>query len=370
MAPATPPLTRGDRAPDFFLPDRRDVVISLYDKVKGGPIVLFFYPTEADADGAAELRKFIELAPEFATVGTHLFAIAGDTVATITALAARQEPACFLVADAAGKTAAAYGTAGECVCFVLDPNLHVLARLAPGDTTATETALAGAPLAEAALTLLHDLPRPAPTRPAMHPPVLLIPDVFDRAFCRYLIEQFTVRGNEESGTFRMVDGEMVKAPNHAAKRRRDHHVADTDLMNRIGPVIGRRVAPEIRRAFHSRIAWIEEFKIVRYDATVGGYFRPHRDNTTPATAHRRFAMTLNLNAEDYEGGELRFPEYGGATYKPATGEAVVFSCNLLHEATDVTAGERYVLLSFLCDAAGQQQFQAYQEKRAAQAKTA
>ncbi len=107
MAPATPPLTRGDRAPDFFLPDRRDVVISLYDKVKGGPIVLFFYPTEADAGCAAELRKFIELAPEFAAAGAHLFAIAGDSVATITALAAREEPACFLVADAAGKTAAA-----------------------------------------------------------------------------------------------------------------------------------------------------------------------------------------------------------------------------------------------------------------------
>jgi predicted 2-oxoglutarate/Fe(II)-dependent dioxygenase YbiX len=72
------------------------------------------------------------------------------------------------------------------------------------------------------------------------------------------------------------------------------------------------------------------------------------------TAHRRFAMTLNLNTEDHEGGELRFPEYGQASYRPATGEAAIFSCNLLHEATDVTKGSRYVLLSFMYDEAGRQ----------------
>lgn len=358
MAPATLPLTRGDRAPNFLLPDRRDIAISLYDKVKGDPVIVFFYPSEADADAAAELRKLIKLAPDIAAAGAHLFAVAGDPVATVAALAARVEPAFYLVADADGTTAAAYGAAGACVTFLLDPNCRILARLAPGD----------APLAEQALTALRDLPRSTPYKAGPHPPVLLIPDVFDTAFCRYLIDQFAARGHAESGTLRVVDGAMVKAANHAIKRRRDHHVIDADLMNEIGALIGRRVTPEIRRAFHSEITWIEEFKIVRYDAEPGGYFRPHRDNTTPGTAHRRFAMTLNLNAEDYEGGELRFPEYGGATYKPVTGAAVVFSCNLLHEATSVTAGQRYVLLSFMCDAAGQQRFQAYQQARAARAK--
>ncbi|HEX9584805.1 MAG TPA: hypothetical protein VGB36_09925 [Gammaproteobacteria bacterium] len=36
----------------------------------------------------------------------------------------------------------------------------------------------------------------------------------------------------------------------------------------------------------------------------------------------------------------RLPEYGPHLYKPATGEAVIFSCSMLH-------GERYVLLAFL-----------------------
>jgi hypothetical protein len=46
-------------------------------------------------------------------------------------------------------------------------------------------------------------------------------------------------------------------------------------------------------------------------------------------------------------GYRRLPEYGPHLYKPATGEAVIFSCSMLHEAPDVTKGERYVLLAFL-----------------------
>jgi predicted 2-oxoglutarate/Fe(II)-dependent dioxygenase YbiX len=90
-----------------------------------------------------------------------------------------------------------------------------------------------------------------------------------------------------------------------------------------------------------------------YDASDGGYFRAHRDNTTTATAHRRFAVSINLNAEEFEGGDLRFPEFGPTTYRPPTGGAVVFSCSLLHEATRVTRGTRYATLPFLFDEAGE-----------------
>ena len=76
------------------------------------------------------------------------------------------------------------------------------------------------------------------------------------------------------------------------------------------------------------------------------FFRAHRDNTTAGSAHRRFACTINLNAEDYDGGELRFPEFGPQTYRAPTGGAVVFSCSLLHEATPVRRGNRYAFLPF------------------------
>lgn len=104
--------------------------------------------------------------------------------------------------------------------------------------------------------------------------------------------------------------------------------------------------PEIKRAFAFEVTHMETLRIGCYDADAGGYFRAHRDNTTPYTAHRRFALTLNLNTGDYEGGNLKFPEYGPEHYCPDVGGAVVFSCSLLHEAMDVTEGRRFAMFSF------------------------
>ena len=63
-------------------------------------------------------------------------------------------------------------------------------------------------------------------------------------------------------------------------------------------------------------------------------------------------MTLNLNTGEYEGGALRFPEFGRRTYQPPAGGATVFSCALLHEATPVTKGTRYAFVPFLYDEVG------------------
>jgi len=93
---------------------------------------------------------------------------------------------------------------------------------------------------------------------------------------------------------------------------------------------------------------MERYIVACYEAGAG-HFRPHRDNTTSGTAHRRFAVTINLNADDYDGGDLHFPEYGQRTYRAPTGGAIVFSCSMLHEATPVTRGKRYAFLPFLYD---------------------
>ncbi len=71
--------------------------------------------------------------------------------------------------------------------------------------------------------------------------------------------------------------------------------------------------------------------------------RPSRPRACPI-------VTINLNA-DYEGGDLRFPEYGARTCRPPPGGACVFSCSILHEATPVTRGERFAFLPFLYDEA-------------------
>jgi predicted 2-oxoglutarate/Fe(II)-dependent dioxygenase YbiX len=118
--------------------------------------------------------------------------------------------------------------------------------------------------------------------------------------------------------------------------------------------IASRLLPEIKKAFQFQATRIERFIVACYDSADGGYFRMHKDDGAPGTAHRKFAVSINLNSEDFEGGDLRFPEFGRKTYRPPTGGAVVFSCSLLHEATPVTRGVRYATLPFLYDEAGAQ----------------
>lgn len=144
------------------------------------------------------------------------------------------------------------------------------------------------------------------------------------------------------------DGRTVGILDHGTKRRRDCLVEDPQLQAALRQRITRRIAPEMRKAFQFDPSRIERYIVACYDGGEGGHFRAHRDNTTPGTAHRRFAVTINLN-DGFEGGELWFPEFGPRRYRPPVGGAVVFSCSLLHEATPVTAGRRYATLPFLYD---------------------
>jgi peroxiredoxin len=224
--------------------------------------------------------------------------------------------------------------------LVLDPMLRVLARL---------------PLAEAAAAMRYVAALPPPERHAgvaeVPAPVLVLPRVFEPEFCRHLIGLYERHGGQPSGFMREVDGRTVAVFDHGHKRRADHVIEDESVRAAARARIVRRLVPEIEKAFQFRATRMERYIVACYDATEGGHFAAHRDNTTKGTAHRKFAVTLNLNAEEYEGGELRFPEFGARSYRAPTGGAVVFSCSLLHEAQPVTRGRRYVFLPFLYDEA-------------------
>ena len=108
-----------------------------------------------------------------------------------------------------------------------------------------------------------------------------------------------------------------------------------------------RLLPELKKAFQFEASAFENLRIARYVGARGGASHGHRDNSAPEVAHRKFAVSINLNSEEFEGGALRFREYGGRRIKPDSGSAVVFSCSLLHEALEVESGVRYVLLLFV-----------------------
>ncbi|MEZ5960654.1 MAG: 2OG-Fe(II) oxygenase [Hyphomonadaceae bacterium] len=191
---------------------------------------------------------------------------------------------------------------------------------------------------------------PSPDRQASSAPVLIVPNVFEPAFCKQLIAYYQGQESNPSGvTQQDASGRTFVALNDSFKRRHDVLIGDAQLRDAIMQRIYWRLAPMIQRAFMWRPTRMERYLVACYDAERGGFFKPHRDNTTHGTAHRRFAVTINLNANDYEGGDLRFPEFGSRTYRAPTGGAVVFACALLHEATPVTQGQRYAFLPFLYD---------------------
>lgn len=147
---------------------------------------------------------------------------------------------------------------------------------------------------------------------------------------------------------RDVDGKTVAIRDPAHKRRKDYTIADAALIRQTQARIQRRIVPEILKVHHFKVTRMERYIVSCYAADDGGHFRAHRDNTTAGTAHRRFAVSINLNA-DFDGGEVSFPEYGARSFKPAPGGAVVFSCSLLHAVSRVTRGRRYAFLPFLYD---------------------
>ncbi|WP_417448891.1 2OG-Fe(II) oxygenase [Kordiimonas sp.] len=178
-------------------------------------------------------------------------------------------------------------------------------------------------------------------------PVLVVPRVLTRSLCQKMIDYYNQGNARESGFMRNIDGKTVGIKDASFKRRKDVDIEDEELRRGLRLSLVRRLLPEIKKSFQFEATRIERYIVACYDSQTQGFFRAHRDNTTPGTAHRRFAVTINLNADEFEGGELRFPEFGPRTYKAPTGGAVVFSCSLLHEALPVTAGTRYATLPFL-----------------------
>jgi predicted 2-oxoglutarate/Fe(II)-dependent dioxygenase YbiX/peroxiredoxin len=226
--------------------------------------------------------------------------------------------------------------------FLIDPMLRIVAA---EPLEATEAVMA---------RLAAELKASAELAPEAKPfaPILLVPRVFEPEFCAELIAYFQREGGEPSGFATEVDGQTVTRMNPQLKRRTDVMIQDEALLGAVRRRLTERLLPVIERVWGWRATEIERDLICCYSAEDEGFFSAHRDDATAGTAHRRFAVSLNLNSEDYEGGELHFPEFGRRTYKPATGAAAVFGCTLLHAAGPVTRGLRYTLVPFLYDEAG------------------
>lgn len=228
--------------------------------------------------------------------------------------------------------------------LVLDPNMCVVAHIPLNTPEQHNTSLVD--------VLSQLLPIDQYPGVPITAPILVIPNVFEKGFCQALVKLYEAHGGRESGTMIEKNGYTVGTIDHSFKRRADYIIDAIEIKTMMRQRIMRRVAPQIKKAFQFDVSVVERYIVACYDAEKKGFFKPHRDNTTKGTAHRKFACTINLNAGEYEGGELRFPEFGPKTYSVPTGGALIFSCSLLHEATPVTSGKRYATLPFLYDQYG------------------
>jgi len=340
-APSAPrPLEVGDPAPHVVtLDERGEQSFSNADLVTGRPLLLLFCPPAEDASTAL-LAAVRDRAAAFSALDTCIHAVSRQPLEANSATHAALGLPFKLLADATGNIFRAYGAEGGSVAVILDPN-HRLACVLREPAPAA--------LAEAALAYLHRALAPRGTRVQAQAPVLLLPRVLAEAECARLVEQFhrpvnvwpsdgfrSVGHNKEQGDFKVdhagVYGQLT-----------EYVVRDPALQQFLDQRFSRRVAPEMRKAFQTGVTQRENYRIARYDSASGGVLYPHRDNGTKETAHRRFTMTINLNAGEYEGGALRFREYGDHFYEVERGTAVVWSATLLHDVMPVTKGARYVL---------------------------
>lgn len=327
-------LLYGDPAPTFAAAGVRNPGY-VFDAAAGRYLLLAMVPAGPAVDRALATIERQRAAFNDAHASAFVVIVGKDTGRS---KRADSLPGLRFLFDEDEAVAALYGaTDAERWCLV-DPALHVMAIVGPDQA---------AELVDRMATL------PPPGRhagPEGSAPVLLTPRIFEPAFCEQLIALYRKTGGEPSGFMREVDGVTTLITDDSHKRRSDVLVDDETLQKQVVARLNRRLLPQIQKVFNFKATRIERYLVARYDAESGGFFRPHRDNTTKGTAHRRFAVSINLNA-DYEGGDLRFPEFGPRTYRPPPGGAVVFSCSILHEATEVTRGERFAFLPFLYDEA-------------------
>ena len=173
-------------------------------------------------------------------------------------------------------------------------------------------------------------------------PVLVLPRVFEPDFCTQVMRLWHKGDHQDSG----VSSRYGNVGVLELKRTEDYMVVEPMMQKAISDRLAWRIGPELIKVF----AFDREFSfdahvVLSYSAEGGHFFGAHRDNGAPTTADRAFAVSLNLN-DDYEGGELIFPEYAGVKVSPPAGAAAVFSCSVLHQALPVTRGRRFVLTTF------------------------
>jgi thioredoxin-dependent peroxiredoxin len=101
----------GDVAPDFTATAADGTPLTL-SKLRGRPVILFFFPKAGSVGCTVETRAFAEHTSEFQSAGYQLVGVSVDTVAAQSKFGSNCHVAFPLVSDASKEVARAYGVLG------------------------------------------------------------------------------------------------------------------------------------------------------------------------------------------------------------------------------------------------------------------
>ncbi|MBS0250737.1 MAG: thioredoxin-dependent thiol peroxidase [Proteobacteria bacterium] len=101
-------IEEGKKAPDFTLPDDTGEKVRL-SKLKGHPVVVYFYPKDDTSGCTQEAKDFTCLADDFAAAGAELVGISPDSPTKHQKFKTKHELSIRLLADEDKEVAQAYG---------------------------------------------------------------------------------------------------------------------------------------------------------------------------------------------------------------------------------------------------------------------
>ncbi len=101
-------IDSGKKAPDFKLTSDTGDTVHL-SKLKGQPVVVYFYPKDDTSGCTQEAKDFTEAMPRFAASGAVVLGISPDSVASHCKFKTKHELSVTLLADPDKSAAEAYG---------------------------------------------------------------------------------------------------------------------------------------------------------------------------------------------------------------------------------------------------------------------